>query len=144
MFSFVNKTLYMAKTSGELEQEFIQTAKEKTGHSLKEWLPVLKATGLSKQTDIMNWLKTHHSLNHLQASLLAGLFLNNGNPVYQNEQGLLDNQFLKCEEMRPVFNTISDKILGQFPDAQLIPKKTYASFTAVSEFAAINIKPKEI
>ena len=34
--------------------------------------------------------------------------------------------------------------MSLFPDAQLIPKKTYLSFTATREFAAINIKPKEI
>ena len=134
----------MAKTSGEFEQEFIQTAKEKTGKTLEQWLPVVKKSGLGKQMEITNWLKTEHKLNHLQASLLAGLFLNNGKPVYQNEGSLLDNQFAKCEEMRPLFNAISEKVLKLFPDTQVIPKKTYVSFTATREFAAINIKHKEI
>lgn len=134
----------MIKTSAELEQEFIQTAAEKTGKSLEQWLPVVKASGLSKQMDILNWLKTDHQLNHLQASLLAGLYLNNGQPVYQNETALLENQFVKCEAMRPVFESISEKILGHFPDTLLITKKTYLSYTANREFAAINIKPKEI
>ncbi len=134
----------MAKTSGEFEQEFIQTAKEKTGRTLEQWLPVVKKSGLTKQMEITNWLKAEHKLNHLQAQLLAGLYLNNGKPVYQNEASLLDNQFAKCEEMRPLFNAVSEMILKQFPDTQLIPKKTYVSFTATREFAAINIKPKEI
>ncbi len=134
----------MAKTSGEFEQEFIQTAKEKTGRTLEQWLPVVKASGLSKQMEITNWLKAAHKLNHLQAQLLAGLCLNNGKPVYQNEGSLLDNQFAKCEEMRPLFNTVSEMILKNFPGTQLIPKKTYVSFTATREFAAINIKPREI
>jgi len=134
----------MAKTSGEFEKEFIQTAKEKTGKTLEEWLPVVKKSGLTRQMEITNWLKETHKLNHLQSTLLAGLYLNNGKPVYQNEDSLLDNQFAKCEEMRPLYNTIAGKILAQFPDAQVIPKKTYLSFTATREFAAINIKPKEI
>ena len=134
----------MAKTSGEFVQEFIQTAKEKTGRTLDQWLPVVKKSGLSKQMEITNWLKTEHKLNHLQASLLAGLYLNNGKPVYQNEASLLDNQFAKCEEMRLLFDAISERILKQFPDTQVIPKKTYVSFTATREFAAINIKPREI
>lgn len=134
----------MAKTSGEFEKEFIQTAKEKTGKTLEQWLPVVKKAGLSKQMEITNWLKTEHKLNHLQASLLAGLYLNNGKPVYQNESSLLDNQFAKCEEMRPLYNAVFEKILKAFSDTQLIPKKTYLSFTATREFAAVNIKPKEI
>ncbi len=134
----------MAKTSGEFEQEFIHTAKEKTGRSLTEWLPVVKASGKTKQMDITKWLKAEHNLNHLQAQLLAGLYLNNGKPVYQNEDGLLGNQFTKCEAMRPLFDHISEMILQNFPDAQRVAKKTYVSFTAIREFAAINIKPKEI
>lgn len=134
----------MAKTSGEFEQEFIQTAKEKTGKTLEQWLPVVKKSGLSRQMEITNWLKAEHGLNHLQAQLLAGLYLNNGKPVYQNESSLLDNQFTRCEEMRPLYGSVSEMILKHFPDAQVIPKKTYVSFTATREFAAINIKPKEI
>lgn len=134
----------MAKTSGEFEQEFIQTAKEKTGKTLEQWLPIVKKSGLSKQMEITNWLKSTHNFNHLQGSLLAGLYLNNGMPVYQNENGLLDNQFLKSESMRPVFESVSQQILKLFPDSQIIAKKTYISFTATREFAAINIKPTEI
>ena len=134
----------MIKTSAELEQEFMQTAAEKTGKSLDQWLPVIKSSGLSKQMEILNWLKADHQLNHLQASLLAGLYLNDGQPVYQNENALLENQFVKCEAMRPVFESISEKILNHFPDTVLITKKTYLSYTANREFAAINIKPKEI
>ena len=134
----------MAKTSGEFEQEFIQTAKVKTGRSLEQWLPVVKASGLSKTMEITNWLKAEHKLNHLQASLLTGLYLNNGKPVYQNEQALLNNQFAKAESMRPLFEAVSEKILSLFPGTQLIPKKTYLSYTATREFAAINIKPTEI
>ncbi len=134
----------MAKTSGEFEQEFIQTAKEKTGKTLEQWLPVVKASGLAKQMELTNWLKSEHKMNHLQAQLLAGLYLNNGKPVYQNENALLDNQFAKAEAMRPLYNAVSEKILNLFPDTQLIPKKTYLSYTATREFAAINIKPAEI
>lgn len=134
----------MIKTSAELEQEFMQTAQEKTGKSVEQWLAIIKSSGLSKPMEILNWLKTEHPLNHLQANFLSGLYLNNGQPVYQNEAALLENQFVKCEAMRPVFEEVSDKILTLFPDTILIPKKTYLSYTANREFAAINIKPKEI
>lgn len=134
----------MAKTSGEYELEFIQSAKEKTGKTLEQWLSTVKPTGLTKQMEILNWLKKEHKLNHMQAQFIAGIYLNNGKPVYQNEGSLLENQFVKCEEMKPLFEFVSSKILKEFPDAQQIPKKTYVSFTAVREFAAINIKPKEL
>ncbi len=134
----------MAKTSGEFEQEFMQTAKEKTGKTLEQWLALVKKTAYTKQMEILNWLKAAHGLNHMQAQFVAGIYLNNGKPVYQDENNLLENQFIKCEEMRPLFEDISKKILTEFPGTQLIPKKTYLSFTATREFAAVNVKPKEI
>lgn len=134
----------MAKTSGELEKEFIDTAKEKTGRSLPEWLSFVTSSGIEKRNDILNWLKKGHGLNHMQAQFVTGIYLNNGNPVYINETGLLDAQFEKCAAMRPLFDEISAKLIAVFPGTQLIPKKTYLSFTAVREFAAMNIKPTEI
>lgn len=134
----------MAKTMGEFEREFMQSAKEQTGKSFDQWLALVKTSGLTKQMEILNWLKREHQLNHMQSQFVAGIYLNNGKPVYQNEDILLENQFAKCEAMRPVFDYISTKILNDFPGTQLIAKKTYISFTAVREFAAINIKPKEI
>ncbi len=134
----------MAKTSGELEKEFIDTAKEKTGKSLQEWLKAIKSSGIEKRNDILEWLKKTHGLNHMQAQFLTGIHLNNGDPVYINENALLENQFLKCPDMRPLFEYISEKIISAFQGTQLIPKKTYLSFTAAREFAAVNIKPSEI
>ena len=134
----------MARTAAEFEQEFIQTAKEKTGKSLDEWLELIKPRGYTRPMEILNWLKADHKLNHMQANFLANIYLNNGQVVYQDENNLLENQFAKCEAMRPLFDSISQNILTQFPGTQLIPKKTYLSFTAQREFAAINVKPKEV
>ncbi len=134
----------MAKTSGEIEKEFIETATEKTGKSLPEWLQLVGSSGIEKRNDVLEWLKKGHGLNHMQAQLVTGIYLNNGNPVYMNGNALLENQFEKCAAMRPLFNSISQKIVTSFAGTQLIPKKTYLSFTAVREFAAINVKTNEI
>ncbi|MBK9098911.1 MAG: DUF4287 domain-containing protein [bacterium] len=134
----------MAKTSGEYELEFIQTAKEKTGKTIEQWLTLVKPKGFTKQMEILNWLKKEHKLNHMQAAFVAGIYLNNGKPVYQNEDNLLENQFAKADGMRNLFDFVSTSILKEFPDAKLIAKKTYVSFTATREFAAINIKPAEL
>lgn len=134
----------MAKTSGELEKEFIDTAKEKTGKSLQDWLSLVKQSGIEKRNDILEWLKKGHGLNHLQAQFITEIFLNNGAPVYIDTTALLENQFAKCPAMRSLFNSLSEKIISAFQGTQLIPKKTYLSFTAVREFAAVNVKPNEI
>ena len=134
----------MTKTSGEFEREFIQTVKRKTGRTVEQWLPVVKRSGFTTQMEITDWLKTEYKFNHLDASLLAGLYLNNGKAVYQNENSLFENQFIKCEKMRPLFVEVSKQILETFSNAQLIPKKTYLSYATIKEFVALNIGSDEI
>lgn len=134
----------MAKTSGEIEKEFIEELKSITGIDLASWLAEIERSGIEKRNDIIKWLKIEKKFGHMHASLLAGIYFNNGKPVYGNEEALLENQFLKCPEMRPLFSAISDFIIKAFPGTSVIPKKTYVSFTAKKEFAAINVKPGEI
>jgi predicted transport protein len=134
----------MAKTSGELEKEFIDTAKDKTGKTLVQWLSLVKASGIEKRNDILDWLKKGHGLGHMQAQFVTGIYLNNGNPVYSNESILLENHFTRNPDMRQMFDAVAEKIISEFQGTQLIPKKTYLSFTAVREFAAVNIKAAEL
>src|SRR5436190_22093183 len=98
----------MAKTSGELEKEFIETAKDKTARSLEQWLASVNASGIDNRNDIIEWLKKGHGLNHMQAQFVAGIYFNNGDPVYINENTLLENQFEKCRNMRPLFDAASE------------------------------------
>jgi predicted transport protein len=134
----------MAKTSGEIEKEFIDGLKASTGKDLNSWLTLIGKGGIQKRNEIIDWLKKDRGFGHMNASLLTGIYLNNGKPVYGSEENLLENQFVKCEEMRPLFGKVSSEILKQITGTQMIPKKTYVSFTAKREFAAINIKPKEL
>ncbi|HYG14373.1 MAG TPA: DUF5655 domain-containing protein [Bacteroidia bacterium] len=134
----------MAKTPGDFEREFIATVKEVTGKTLEQWYDTIKASEKNKQMEIINWLKSEQKLNHLQAQLLTGLYLNGGKPVYTDEANLLDNQFVKREPMRPLYEAVAARITADFPGTQVIPKKTYVSFTAKREFAAINIKTREL
>jgi len=133
----------MVKTSGELEREFIETSQLKTGKSLQQWLTLVTASGIAKRNDIMVWLKQGHGLNHMQAQFITGIHENSGRPVY-NDNGLMEMHFSKSMHLRPVFDNIAALIIDQFPGTQLIPKKTYLSFTAIREFVAVNIKPNEI
>lgn len=134
----------MAKTSGELEKEFIVRATILTGRSVPTWMQAIRASGWSKRNEILNGLKKDHGLGHLHAQFLAGMYLNNGNPVYVDEGVLLDAHFVNCPDMRPVVQATIKVLLSRFAGARLIPRKTYLSITDVREFAAIKVKANEI
>jgi len=134
----------MAKTSKEIEQEFIIGLKTVTGKDLQDWLSTIKESGIYKRNDIITWLKDKHCFGHMNANLLMGIYANDGKPVYSSEQTLLDNQFDKYQEMRPLFEALQNAILNWDNSIDYVIKKTYVSITKKREFAAINIKKGEL
>ena len=134
----------MAKTSQEIEREFIKGIKDQTGKSLFEWVSYLKDFGLTKRNELLNLLKEKEGFLHQDASLLAGIYVNGGKPVYGDSGDLLENQFKKKEHLRPLYEHIMKEILARLPETKVIVKKTYVSLNAKREYAAIGVKSKEI
>ena len=132
------------KTSGEIEKEFIDNLKNSTGSALGEWLKHVGTSGISKRNDIIKWLKEKNGFGHMNASLLTGIYLNNGKPVYGSTDDLLDNQFARAADMKPRYEAFTAFAQKHFPKSTVLPKKTYVSLLEKREFAAINIKPKEL
>lgn len=132
------------KTSGEIEKEFIDNLKASTGKALGDWMKHVSASGISKRNDIIKWLKEKNGFRHMNASLLAGIYLNEGKPVYGSTEDLLDNQFAKAADMRSLYESFTVFAKKHFPNSTVLPKKTYVSVLEKREFAAINIKPGEL
>ena len=132
------------KTSGEIEREFMQNLEAATGKTLREWLAQIESSGSKKRNDIINWLKVENGFGHMNASLLTGIYVNGGKPVYGSTEDLLENQFAKAEAMRPLYDAFTAFARRHFPNSTVLPKKTYVSILEKREFAAINIKPKEL
>jgi hypothetical protein len=102
----------MAKDSQRLEQEFIATVQEKTGKSLQDWLDIIGQSGLDKPNAILKWLKDNHQLNHLQANLLSGIYLNDGEPVFNHEK-LFQKLFADKGHLLPLYESLQQAIAGQ-------------------------------
>lgn len=132
------------KTSGEFEREFMDGLDAETGKDLKHWLKTIGGFGSKKRNEVIAWLKAEHGFGHMHASLLAGIHANGGKPVYASTDDLLENQFAKAAEMRPLYQIFIEFVNKNFPASTVLPKKTYVSILENREFAAVNIKPKEL
>jgi len=115
-----------------------------TGYELADWIRIIDGFGTQKRNEVIARLKSDHGFGHMNASMLAGIHANGGKPVYQSTQDLLDAQFAKAADMKPLFEAFVDFVKENFPNASVLPKKTYVSILENREFAAINIKPKEL
>jgi hypothetical protein len=134
----------MQKTSGEFEKEFMDDLSKSTGKDLNTWMKTIDGFGSKKRNEVIAWLKSEHGFGHMNASLLAGIHANGGKPVYQSTDDLLENQFAKAGDMRPLYEVFIEFVKTNFPNATVLPKKTYVSILENREFAAVNIKPKEL
>ena len=132
------------KTSGEFEKEFMDGLAKETGKDLKTWMKTIDNFGSKKRPEVIAWLESEHGFGHMNASMLAAIHVNGGKPVYQSTDNLLDAQFAKAADMRPLYEAFLDFIKKNFPDSSVLPKKTYVSILENREFAAVNIKPKEL
>ncbi len=132
------------KTSGEFEKEFMDSLAKATGNDLKTWMKTIDGFGSKKRNKVIAWLKTEHGFGHMNASLLAGIHANGGKPVYASTDDLLDLQFAKAADMRPLFEAFTEFVAKNFPGSSVLPKKTYVSILENREFAAVNIKSKEL
>jgi predicted transport protein len=134
----------MAKTSQEIERDFIANLKSTTEKDLNSWLAIIDKSGIKKRNDIIKWLKEKSNFGHMNASLLAGIYFNGGKPVYASEQNLLESQFEKYRDMRPLFDELLKGIVNWDGTVEFVTKKTYVSITRKREFAAINIRKGEL
>lgn len=132
------------KTSGEFEKEFVDGLKGSTGKDVAAWMKDIDGCGTKKRNEVIAWLKGNHGFGHMNASLLAGIHANGGKLVYQSTDSLLDDQFAKAADMRPLYEAFVSFIGKNFPDATFLPKKTYVSVLENREFGAVNIKKAEL
>ncbi len=115
-----------------------------TGKDLASWLKTIDGFGTKKRPEVIARLKDEHGFRHMDASLLAGIHANGGKPVYASTDDLLENQFAKAGDMRPLYNAFTAFIAKNFPAASILPKKTYVSVLENREFGAVNIKTSEL
>jgi hypothetical protein len=129
----------MAKEAHELELEFIDTIKEKTGDTLDGWTRTIQATGMAKPKEITDWLKGEHKLNHMQATLLAGIYLNDGKPVYDYDV-MFKKLFEGMEDQQTLYQSLEKRILTDIKGSvYFIPTKAYVSIEGERVFGCAKI-----
>lgn len=110
----------------------INNLPEKTGKSLAQWIPIVKASGLEKHGQIVKMLKTEHGITHGFANLISAKARETG-----EETDLVAAQYQGKESLKPIHDTIMDfaKTLGG--DVEIAPKKSSVSLRRKKQFALI-------
>jgi len=130
------------KTNEELEQEFIASCKDKTGLSIEEWMVELAPTGLKKLKETTEFIKQEKGLNHMISNWIAGIFLNDGKPVF--DQKVLRHKLLNNMPTERLFLELEAGIQKEIPQTSFVATKGYMSFRINREYGCAKITKKEI
>ena len=133
----------MAKEARELEQAFLNSLADETGANLTEWMNRLESAGLQKNNEIVKWLKSVTAFNHMQATMLSGIFLNGGEPVFHYPT-LFRKLFAGKEKQRQLYDAIAAELQAAMPSMLFIPTKTYVSLEADRVFGCAKINKTNI
>jgi hypothetical protein len=80
----------------------------------------------ARQNTIIKWIKDEHGLNHMQAAFLAGIYLNDGQPVFDYEI-LFARLFEGKAPLLPLYEALKEGIQSRISTVELIPTRTYIS-----------------
>ena len=128
-------------TPEEQLQSMLRNLEEKTGNTLKQWLGVVKKSGLDRHGGIVKMLKSDHGMTHGYANLVAHEALRSaaGNA---GEEDLVATQYTGKETLRPIYDRVVDAVQGFGGDVELAPKKAYVSLRRAKQFGLVQPSTK--
>lgn len=109
---------------------------EKTGRSMPGWIDVVAASGLTKHSEILSWLKNEHGLSHGFANGIALAFRNRGESGA--DEDLVAAQYAGAKEpLRPIYERLIDAATALGADVVVASKKTGVSLRRTKQFALV-------
>lgn len=126
-----SKSLYSVHPSVVMVQKWIETLREKTGHSMEEWLKLIKKEGPPTEKERRLWLKEKYGLGTNTAWWLAERADGKGSEE-DTPEGYLKQAEIYVEEMfagpkaglRPIYDKLLKIGLGIGKDVKACPCKT--------------------
>jgi predicted transport protein len=119
-------------------QSMIDNMPEKTGKSLQEWTSILSKQSFSKHSEAVNYLKKEHGVTHGFANTIVHLMKNDNS----GEEDLVSRQFEGKENLKPIYDKLTEHINKLGNDVEFAPKKAYVSVRRNKQFAIIQPSTK--
>jgi len=143
------KSLYSPHPSIAMVQKWLAELKEKTGHTLDEWLIIVARDGPATEKERRDWLKNKHKLGTNSATWLAersfGKGLEMGDPelCLQASEGYVAEMFAGPKSgLKSIYDALLSLGLGLAKDVKACPCKTIVPLYREHVFA--QIKPTTI
>jgi hypothetical protein len=127
----------------QARQTQINNIQKKTGKSLDELTAIVRKSGLTKHSEVRDYLKSELSLGHGDANALAhAIMQSDGQRAAEGKStdAVLDEIYAGAKTgQRPIHEALMKHII-KFGEFEVVPKKGYVSLRRTKQFAMIGPK----
>ncbi len=133
----------------------LENIEQTTGKTIGEWGKIIKASGLEKHKEQVNFLKEQHGFSYGNANTVVHIANQSHAGAAENETDWIEAQYQGKENLKPWYEAIESMIDAFGNDVEKVPKKAYVSMRRKKQFAilqpstktrldvGLNIKTKE-
>ena len=164
----------MAKDEREVEREFLEGLKARTGRDLAAWMTAIAVKGFTDKNEIIDWLRSQ-GLPFARASWLERIHRNGGKPIHADasmgeapdqpappgatqvpearpaekvapprDTTELETLLSAAKGYRPLYHLLEASIRSAVPGVVFSAQARHISVGAPAEFAAITLQATEV
>ena len=116
----------------------IRNIEATSGRTIGDWTELIRARGLTKHREIVEWLKTEHGMTHGNANRVALIALEADKPEAPSGQAPADLLYSgRRANLRPIHDRVLQLVRDFGTDVEIAPKKGYVSLRRRKQFAML-------
>ena len=124
-------------------QKMIENLEVKTGKPFQHWIDLVNKSSLTKHGELVKMLKEKHNFGHGYANLVVHTAKkSSARTSSANSDELVNTQYQGKEQLRPIYESLLQKIKKMGPDIEVVPKKNSVSCRRKRQFVLIQPSTK--
>jgi len=138
----------MPNSPQDMMRAIITNLPAKTGRSFDEWVALTREQaidqlGMSKNGEVVNWLKREYGLGHSTAFIVAAEALKPADYIAPTDEQIIAAQYAGAKAaLRPIFERALAYVKTLGGDVRIEPRQTYVAFARARQFALIQPSTK--
>jgi predicted transport protein len=138
----------MPNSPQDMMRAVIANLPAKTGRGFDEWVALTREQaidqlGMSKNGEVVNWLKREYGLGHSTAFILAAEALKPADYVAPTDEQLIEAQYAGAKAaLRPIFARVLAYVMTLGDDVRIETRQSYVAFARAKQFALIQPSTK--
>ena len=133
----------MPNSPQDMMRAVIANLPAKTGRSFAEWVALTREQaitrlGLSKNGEVVSWLKRDHGLGHSTAFIIAAEALKPADYIAPTDDEIIAAQYAGVKAaLHPIFERVLAYVTALGDDVRIEPRQSYVAFARAKQFALV-------